>query len=157
QFQHAGKIIDLLHPQGHAIALVRALAVAHRRQIGDEILLVRGRVTEIEATIKMFDHLIIAVISAVMEIRTVEICVQERWCLEKSTAPDVVLQMIDKGPCRHVAGGAAQRRLIAKWLEKERLATQLGLIRIGWRKPTAWAEPRVAQEINVLDVCHQGI
>src|SRR5262249_37620828 len=81
----------------------------------------------------------------------------ERWCLEKSTAPDVVLQMIDKGPCRHVAGGAAQRRLMAKWLEKERLATQLGLIRIGWRKPTAWAEPRVAQEINVLDVCHQGI
>ena len=155
--EHGTTHVSAVDEEGNAVALIRALAVSHRGQIGHEILLVRGREAEIELAIEMLHHLIVAVVPAVVEIRAIEIGVQEGGRLDESAGADVVLQMIDKGSSRDMAGGATEGRLTAKRFEKKHLAAKLGVAGVRCCEQAPGTEPRVGQEIDVLDIRHQGI
>src|SRR5262245_44614329 len=101
-------------------------------------------------------HLIITVVSAVMEIRAVEIGVQKGWRLDQPARPNIMLQMVDESSRRDVACGATKRRLTAKRLEKKCLATPFSVAGLR-REPTALIKPWVGQEIDVQNIGNQGI
>jgi len=104
----------------------------------------------------MHHHLIVAVIASVMEIRGIEIGVEQRWGPKQTTRSDIMHGAIDEGAGGHMTSCAAQIRIMRKGFGKQRFTTTLGGARQR-RKPPTRAERPVAQEIDVLNVGYDGI
>src|SRR5262249_35989708 len=130
--------------------------VTNGAQIGNEVAAVPGRQAETVGAIEMLDHLVEGLVAAVMEIRRVEIRIEQGRRLEEAARADVMLDMINEGARRLMATGTAQSRIVRKWLCKQRLAAALR-VGCGVDEASACAELEVGQEIDLHDIGRERV
>src|SRR5262249_13511391 len=129
--ENAGEVVDLREPGRHPVALIRLRAVAHCLQVGDEIGAILWRKAELEHAIEMRDHLVEGVVRPVVEIRRIEIRVQQSRGFEQSAVIDGVLLVIDETGGRDMTSGATELRIVRKRLGENHLAPVRGVARSG--------------------------
>src|SRR6185437_1268573 len=88
--------------------------VADGIEIGHEIGAFRRRQAKYKMSIEVADDLLVAVEAAVVEIRRIEVGVDQRLGLEPAARTDVVHLVIDEGARWRVTTGTAHRRLVRK-------------------------------------------
>ena len=124
--EHARKVGNLLQAVIDIIRNERVFAVADGFQIGDQVLAVLGRKTQIEQPVEMGDHGFVGPVAPAMEIGRAEIGVEERRRLEQAES-HIVLLMVDESCGRDVAGGTAEIRVMRERFEEQRLAALFGV------------------------------
>ncbi len=153
--EHAREIADLLERNAEAVEQEGPVGVADRTQIGDEIALVLRREAEIEHLVEMPDHFLVALEAPIVEIRCVEIGIEQRRRLEEAARAHIVLPVIDEGRRWHVATGATQPRIVRERLVEQGLAAGLG--RVVRMQPASEAETVVGEKVDVLDIGDERI
>ena len=104
----------------------------------------------------MFHHPLVGGKASIVEVRSIEIGVEQCRRLEEPARANVVLLMVDKSRGGNMAAGAAEARIMRKRLGEECLAAPRGLARLHCQPPTR-AEPRIGEEIDILDVDDHSI
>ncbi|GCC46949.1 hypothetical protein chiPu_0031163, partial [Chiloscyllium punctatum] len=154
--EHARELQHFLHPEHDAVLVERTFAVADRIQIGHKVLHVLGRQFEVEHTVEMLDHLLIRIVAAVVEVRCIEIGVQQGRGLHQPARSDVVTHLVVESSPRNVTAGAAQLGLLRERLEEQRLATVLGHACLR-AEPAAGRDLRIGEEVDVVDIGDEAV
>src|SRR5262249_42841961 len=110
--QHQRKRLDFPVAGRPAIAVERPTCGPNSPPIGSEVAAVANREAEAVSAIEIFNDLLKRVVAAVMEVRRVEIPIEQGRSLEQAARSDVVLHMIDKGAGRLMAARATQRGIV---------------------------------------------
>src|ERR1700753_1028280 len=86
-------------------------AIADSLQIGNQVRLIPGRKPEPEGPVEVTYDLVISIETSIMEVRRVEIGIQQRRRLVETARANIVRPVIDERTGRKVASCAAETRV----------------------------------------------
>lgn len=135
---------------------IRLDAVADGGEVCREIPAILRRQVKREGAVEMRDHLVVSGVAPVMEIRRVEIGVEQGRRLEQAARADIVLAMVDESAGWHMAGGAAHGGVARERLAEQRLAPACGDAR-ALGEAALGPELRIGQEVDILDVSDERV